>query len=147
MLHTLKFLHLFLGTLFLGGLLFSSIFLSYFIAVKNQVKLLSLLKFSFILDGFFAIIIINQFVTGSLMVHKTHYTFETPWIDAAYIFLSLTAVLLGCTFLIKLNHYRAILINQAIAFKFKKTFFCLSFLIIAIIIFIIRDAILKTTLL
>lgn len=147
MLHTLKFLHVFLGTLFLGGLLFSSVFLSYFIAVKNNAKLLSLLKFSFILDVFFAILIINQFITGTLLVHQADYTFRTLWIDAAYIFLSLTTILLACAFLIKLDNYRSILANKIIYFKFKKTFFCLNFLIIIIIIFIIRDAVLKSTLL
>lgn len=146
MLHILKFLHVFLGTVFLGGFLFSTAFIQYFILSKDNQKLLSALKFSFMLDLFFAIVIINQFLTGSVMVHLTHYSFRTDWIDAAYLFLGISTLLIVFSFLIKQKNYRLIESNQLSCFKYKKIYTIMSLLIFLMIILIIRDAILKTTL-
>ena len=148
MLHTLKFLHLFFGTIFLGGLLFSFGFLTYCIFFKNDAqKLLLTLKFSFMVDIFSVILIINQFITGSLMVRETHYTFETPWIDAAYVFLGLSTILILVSFLIKRKNYNLLKSSILSAFQHKTAYLISNFLIIAIIVLIIRDAVLKTTLL
>jgi hypothetical protein len=68
-------------------------------------------------------------ITGTLLVYPAHFTFHTPWIKAAYVLLGIfTLVILGL-----------------MRFKLKKI--TLIILLAILLIFIIHDAVTKTTLL
>lgn len=146
-LHILKLLHVFLGTLFFGCLLFSFVFLWQAIKTRDHQQLLSSLKFSFFLDGLLLMIVVSQFLTGTLLVPKTVYSFKTPWIDAAYFLLASTAILFILSVLIKIKNYQLIIKQSQFSFRFLKTYIICYFFMILMIIFVIRDAILKSTLL
>ena len=72
-------------------------------------------------------------VTGTLLVYPKHFTFHTPWIQAAYLLL-----LIFCGMIFSLLLYKT---------KRKNSWIwrCIYFVAIIILIGIVRDAVMKTT--
>jgi hypothetical protein len=74
-------------------------------------------------------------LTGTLLVYPKHFTFHTPWIIAAYTLLFL--VMLGILFLFSLK--KKGIFNRP--WNLRVTYFILGLLLL----FIIHDAVTKTT--
>lgn len=77
-------------------------------------------------------------LTGTLLVHPKYFTFHTPWIEAAYIFLLIFC--LGIIFVKKQ-------VNSSKKFTSSRRWiiqgcYCLLFIIL---LFIVHDAVTKTT--
>lgn len=130
LIHFLKFIHL-LSTL---GLLGSAIFCLALVCSKkftavnlNYPDLLTRLNKIMLVLAFFAML------TGTFLVYPKHFTFHTPWIQAAYLFVMLFS--LGVLSLLLLKKKRE-----------QRWLWCLSYLVlIFILIGIIHDAVTKTT--
>lgn len=133
--YLLKFFHLVVALSLLG--------LTFFcltrIDCKHSVILISLNKILLILA-------ILATLTGTLLVHPKHFTFQTPWIQAAYLF-----VLVFCCGVLLVNYvYRSYpQVNRIKKQNVTLSFFhLLSYsLFIMILLFVVHDAVTKTTLL
>jgi hypothetical protein len=64
-------------------------------------------------------------LTGSLLVYPTHFTFHTPWIQAAYVFAGLYSV------------------GILITLKYPSRIVC--FILLWLLLFALHDAVTKTT--
>jgi len=74
-------------------------------------------------------------ILGTALVYPKHYTFHTPWIQAAYLFIAIVILMLGfLRYLIKRQMVKT------------RIFWQLAYgLLIMMIGFVIRDAVMKST--
>ena len=95
-------------------------------------------KFCFFIDALIFLMIFAECASGGLLVNAHKLSFHTPWIDAAFLLLSIMSALVISSFIIKLkiknNYLKAIKVSRVI-----------YFLILILIILISRDAIMKST--
>lgn len=91
--HLIKFIHLLCTLGLLGSISYCLVVTVRFKTVKHEVYLYKLM----LLFGFFAAL------TGTLLIYPSHFSFHTPWIEAAYLFgLSFA---LGIIFLMLTRHH------------------------------------------
>ena len=122
LIHLIKFIHV----LFALGLLGTTIYcLTFFITTSPRHALVSLNKFLLLLSLF-------AMLTGTLLVHPKNFTFQTPWIQAAYFLLFVYAVGISLFLILKK-------INRWVGLFFYLILF-------TILILITHDAVTKTTL-
>ncbi|MDF1759220.1 MAG: DUF2269 family protein [Coxiellaceae bacterium] len=82
-------------------------------------------------------------LTGTLLVHPKGYTFQTPWIDAAYIFLSCAVVLFVVLTKIKARLYQSL---NGDGCKGRKFFYHAIYAVILIVLTVIAfEAVSKQT--
>jgi hypothetical protein len=95
-------------------------------------------KFCFFIDALIFLMIFVECASGGLLVNSHKLSFHTPWIDAAFLLLSIMSALVISSFIIKLkiknNYLKAIKVSRVI-----------YFLMLILIILISRDAIMKST--
>jgi hypothetical protein len=120
--YIIKFVHV----LFALSLLGLTVYCLSLTNAKYQTRLLFFNK-NLLMISFFALI------TGSLLVYPKHFTFHTPWIQAAYLLIIIYGIMIGLF----------------IAFSKKITrvwiWRCLYLSLIAILVIIIHDAVTKHT--
>jgi hypothetical protein len=130
--HIIKFLHM----LFTLGLI---------TAVVYCLALLSSRKFAFThglqhqkisrLNRMMLWLLLLAMLTGTLLVYPKHFTFHTPWIQAAYIYAVLASVSL---LLLKKSHQR--LPSR------RRLLWLLAYLILlGLLVIVVRDAVTKTS--
>jgi len=126
LINILKFIHLLLTLSLLGSTIFCLMLTSFkthfpqndMISRMNRI-MLWLLAFSLI--------------TGTLLVYPKHFTFHTPWIEAAYLLIFLAGLLVsGLIFLRKKNQWAWVLRG-------------IYLILIILLIGVIHDAVTKTT--
>lgn len=122
----IKFIHLLAGTAILGVVI--STWIYYF---RNKKPFYLILSECVIL-----LLIPIQFITGTFLVKKLHYSFLTPWIVAAYILLGIIAILCFLTLYLKRKYY----------YLFEKSFLVINVIIVILLFLIIHDAVMKATL-
>lgn len=86
----LKTLHLLLATLLLGAEIFNYLLIC---ITKDQENLSATLKISIKIDWVIIFLLALMFLSGTIIVPIYHWNYQTPWIIAAYIFLSLAIAL------------------------------------------------------
>lgn len=118
----LKFIHL-LITLSLLGLTFHC-------ATAKETLPLRRINLTLLFLGVFAIL------TGTLLVHPKHFTFHTPWIQAAYIL-----VLSFCISIAAMLYLNKKALTQ------KNLLRAVYLVLLAVLVLVIHDAVTKTTLL
>lgn len=81
------------------------------------------------------ILAILAMLTGSLLVHPKHFTFHTPWIQAAYLFIFIFSLFIATLILFKKH-------------LLKKTWIwrIVYIILIIILIAVVHDAVTKTSL-
>jgi hypothetical protein len=128
--HFLKFLHVlfFLGifgiTIYCAVLVFSKK-----IALTHSNNILTRLSKLLLLLCFLALL------TGTFLVYPTHFTFHTPWIQAAYLFTLLFSLIIIIVFLLRKK-------------PLPRKFMLVIYLVLVLILTgIIHDAVTKTTVL
>lgn len=127
----LKFIHLLLTLGLLGLTLFCLILTIHKKAVfkqpENHNLITTLNRILLWLLGF-------ALLTGTLLVYPKHFTFQTPWIQAAYVLVFICGVLIGIVLLF---------------FKQKRKWFWLwgmvYLILLLLLIGVIHDAVTKTT--
>ncbi len=119
-----KFIHLLLTLSLLGSTFFCLILISFKKQDERVVRLNRLMLWLLLLT----------LLTGSLLVYPKHFTFKTPWIDAAYLLVFLFGGLISLLLTLKRKKY------------YWKPLWCVSYvLLIVVLIGIIHDAVTKTT--
>ena len=123
----LKFIHLLLTLSLLGLTFFCLILASFTIHPERKNRMIRLNRIILWLLGF-------ALLTGTLLVYPKHYTFHTPWIQAAYILVFLSGAI----------------VSMLIYFRKKIRWgwlWVVSYIFLAIILAgIVHDAVTKTTL-
>lgn len=122
MIHIIKFVHI-LFALSLLGLTAYCLMLA---NTKHQTRLIFFNK-NLLMISFFALL------TGSLLVYPKHYTFHTPWIQAAYLLIIIYGMVVGVSILF--------LKRTAQIWVWR----CVYGALIFILILIIHDAVTKHT--
>lgn len=122
MINIIKFVHILLAL----GLLGVTSYCLTLTSSKHRTHLLFFNKYLLIIS-FFALL------TGSLLVYPKHFTFHTPWIQAAYLLLITYGITLGLSIICSKK------IAQAWIWR------CLYLTLIAILVIIIHDAVTKHT--
>jgi len=122
MINIIKFAHILLALSLLG---LTTYCLSLTNA-KHRTELVFINK-NLLIIGFFALL------TGSLLVYPKHFNFHTPWIQAAYLLLIIYGITIGLC--IKFSK------------KIAQTWIgrCIYLTLIAILMIIIHDAVMKDT--
>jgi uncharacterized membrane protein len=141
--HALKLLHLLNGTLLLGTLISSYLVVLYAGRQQSACLFTSLIRSTFIFDIVVLLTLLAQLLTGSLLVHPRHYDFNTPWITAAYILLTVVVSLWILTIFTRINHYRRVAHNNFVSTP-KRLHIYYALILIAVIL-IIHDAVTKYT--
>ncbi len=124
--YVLKFVHLLLTLSLLGSTLFCVILASFNVHPERHTLIA---RFSRLMLW----LLLFALLTGTLLVYPKHFTFHTPWIQAAYILVFLSGTLLS-----------------AIYFSRKKTLprgvmYAGFFVLLTILIAVVHDAVTKTT--
>lgn len=119
LIHLLKFFHLLLAL----GLLSTTLYCFILIGSKN----INIPR----LNKHMLIVALLTMITGTFLVYPKYFTFHTPWIQAAYIFL--IGYCLGIFFLMK-YHKKNIVFGRII-----------YLILLLILIFVVHDAVTKTT--
>lgn len=140
----LKFIHLFMATSLVG--LFSFRYLWLTMAMRNHERMLTLsvLRASFYFDVAFCGLILMLFFTGSLLTPLFHYTYQTPWIHAAFQLLTLVFIIDAILLFLNWRSYYRIKSERLIDVPSKIIFHLLSIITIALLLIIIHDAVTKT---
>lgn len=112
----IKFIHLVLALSLLGLMLYTMIITPKRYAANSLINKILL---------FFSLF---AMLTGTLLIYPKHYTFHTPWIQAAYLLL--LGFIFGVVYLI---------------YSKKKPNLILPLAMTTLLIFIIHDAVTKTT--
>ena len=125
-----KFIHLIFALSLLGSILYclilvsSNKFIPAYLPRRDKINRTNKLAISFC---------VLAALTGTLLVYPKHYTFHTPWIEAAYLLvLALASTLSGLLFLTR---------NQKIRWLWQLTYVIL----ITLLVFVIHDAVTKST--
>jgi hypothetical protein len=130
--NTVKFLHL-LCVLGLLGVTTACLLLvsSTKFSIGNTNIYKKILRF----NKYLLILITLAMLTGTTLVHPKHFTFHTPWIQAAYLFVVLFVIgisgLIGAKKVFVLQH--------------RGLWLVMYFLLITILIAVTHDAVTKTT--
>jgi hypothetical protein len=74
-------------------------------------------------------------LTGTMLVYPKHFTFHTPWIQAAYILIICYAGIIGLY-----HHYR-----NSFLFKYNPFLFLTYFILFILLILVVHDAVTKST--
>lgn len=135
-----KFFHLLFALILLGVSL-----LAFVSVVRRQspAQRLQALSFSLFLDWILWVALAITFVTGTVLVVTRHVGFHTHWIQAAYLFLGLAAGLVAAMHRWKLKTVRALISGGRAKAVFH--LYCLQSVFFLILIFIVHDAVTKTT--
>lgn len=122
LINALKCIHLLLTLSLLGSIFYCLILVS----LKKYTELI---RFNRIMLW----LLVLTILTGTLLVYPKHFTFQTPWIKAAYIFVFLFGTIVSMLLVFKKRAYsRAV---WGISY----------FLLMMILIGIVHDAVTKTT--
>lgn len=142
--HFIRFLHVMLAVT-LSGMFVANYFYIYLAMKENNVELLKFtLKHSLYIDClFFLPAILLIFSTGSYQVFLLNLSLHTHWILSAYLFFFIITIL--WIFLFALKSYSYIFIDNHKFFVGKFFFHISNILILLCLIFIIHDAVRKTT--
>lgn len=82
--------------------------------------------------------------TGTLLVLPRHFYFHTPWIQAAYLFTTITSLIIACFML--LNKKRCAHPPKEKISRCQQWLWRLAYLILLLILInIVRDAVMKST--
>ncbi len=118
--YLVKFLHLIFALSLLGGTLYS------FLAVNSKKFKFRFMNIHLLIFSVFAAI------TGTFLIYPAHFTFQTPWIQAAYLLLSIfVAAIMGIIFFG----------NREKKFLLRALYFILFF----VLMLIVHDAVVKGT--
>lgn len=122
MIHIIKFAHI----LFALSLLGLTAYCLSLANTKHQTRLIFFNK-NLLIISFFALL------TGSLLVYPKHFTFHTPWIQAAYLLIIIYGIMVG--------------LFIAFSKKITQTWIwrCFYITLIVVLILIIHDAVTKHT--
>lgn len=156
---SIKFIHVTLAISFYGLSLFSYIFFcgQLFARTRKQnvitttaaYKQLDLysqtLLFCKSIDKGMLSVLCLLILTGSLLVHPKHFTFTTPWIDAAYTLIILSALCYIISMKLRNHHFRAIQKNKYARFGHAWLYHACHLLMFMMVFFIIHDAVTKVT--
>jgi peptidoglycan/LPS O-acetylase OafA/YrhL len=126
LIHLVKFIHLLCVLGLLGSTLFCLVLVSSRPFTTNSKN--SLVQFNRVLLWLAALALL----TGTLLVHPKHYTFHTPWIQAAYVLLFIFGALVSLL--------QALKKKKGMRFVWWSTYFLLTLLLLVII----HDAVAKT---
>lgn len=140
-----KFFHVMLGVALFGVIISFYFYIINTIRHNRVVSLQYTIQFSLYADIVLFFIFVTMFITGTLLVNQNHFLFSTPWIRSAYILLGLTLMAWIGSSLIRFINYKAIQANHTITFRYKKLYHGLHWIMVIFIIFIIHDAVTKTT--
>jgi hypothetical protein len=124
MINLIKFIHVIFALSLLGITMFCFAFIS-----KNKTPV------SPYIHQLILYISIIALITGTLLVYPKHFTFHTPWIQAAYILVICYASLIAL-----FNRYRHLFL-----FKNKTVLLLTYFMLILLLVGVIHDAVTKTT--
>jgi hypothetical protein len=126
MIDVLKFIHLLITLSLLGSTFFCLILVSF---PTHPEQTILIKRFNRIILWLLSFAI----VTGTLLIYPKHFTFHTPWIKAAYVFVFLCGGLLSMLMVFRK--------------KYSLRWFSLMsyLLLIILLIAIIHDAVTKTT--
>jgi cytochrome bd-type quinol oxidase subunit 2 len=124
MINLIKFIHLLCTLSLLGGTLFC------FATAGKYKSIASPLFHKIILYTCIAALL-----TGTLLVYPKHFTFHTPWIQAAYLLVFLYA-----TIIILLNKFR-----DSSIYQYRIPILGTYFSLIILLILVIHDAVTKIT--
>lgn len=141
-----KFIHVLLGITLLGSLTIFYIFINSAIRQHDNVALKYTTQFSLYMDLLIVLIFVVLFLTGTFLVYQKYFSFSIPWIRAAYFLLALTVICWMTSFIIRFNNYKKLCNNNFEQFQYKRLFHSCHWLIILFIIFIVHDAVTKSTL-
>lgn len=130
----LKAFHLLLATLLLGIQIFNYLLVS---LTKNQSVAQVTLRTACKIDTAIVALMIVVFISGTLIVPIYHWNYQTPWISAAYLFLTITTLLWVTNIYLKKRW-----INGK---KHIKLFHICNIFIIVLLLIIIKDAVTKKT--
>ncbi len=122
LIHFIKFFHVLIAL----GLLSMTGYCLLQVDPKNQAKINQLNKALLLLSPF-------ALITGTLLVHPKEYSFHTHWIIAAYLFLLIFSAMI------------AYLIHLKSTFSGKWRWRAVYLLLMGILLFIVHDAVTKTT--
>lgn len=140
-----KFLHVLLAGLF-SGAQFASYCYTINAIRKNKEDILRFsLYYSLFVDLILLIFIFLIFITGTLLVKDEHLAFFTPWIQSAYLLLTLTFVSCTIIYWIKTYNYKQLSIDTNYSFKGKFVYHFFNIAIFVFIVFIVHDAVTKQT--
>ena len=138
----IKFIHL----LFVVGLL-GSTFLCLILVGSRKFSLTPLPARDYITRLNISMLLMSLFivVTGTFLVLPKHFTFHTPWIQAAYL---LTVIYIVCiAVLILLKKYRLVKDESGKIPKSKQFLWRLAYIfLLLLLILVVHDAVTKTTL-
>ncbi len=138
----IKTIHLLLAISLIGLVATSSFFL-----YRSQQQGIALLQLSNRCDRLLLSLIFIAGLTGSLLVLPRHYTFHTPWINAAFIFLTIAFALLSYASYSKSKNTRNKCIKHNGRIKFYYGYQFMYFIILVILVCITHDAVMKQTML
>jgi hypothetical protein len=124
MINFIKFIHLIFALSLFGMTLYSFICVS-----KNKIATSSFIYKLILYISLLALL------TGTLLVYPKHFTFHTPWIQAAYILVLCYACIVGLC-----HRYQ-----HSFLFKYNGVLFFTYFLLIVLLVLVIHDAVTKTT--
>lgn len=143
----IKFLHVLFGSAFLGWIIVSFIFISRAKNTSSSQMLNTALLGLVICDVILLLIILLQFITGTVLVPMEHRLFSTPWIQAAYLFLGCIFIILLVLFTMKSCNWYQIKFKKSVSyFRWPYVYYLGNSFIILFLIAIIHDAVTKTTL-
>lgn len=126
MINLIKFIHMLCTLSLLGGTLYCFVH-----TAKTRSLATSTMHRTILYIGTFALL------TGTLLVYPKHFTFHTPWIQAAYILVVSYLSIIGL-----MSRYRGKLI-----FKYHGIILTIYFSLIVLLVLVIHDAVTKTTIL
>jgi hypothetical protein len=135
----IKFIHLLLTL----GLLSSAIYCLIVIGSRQFATRVSSRQNLFRLNKIILILGLFAMLTGTLLVIPKHFTFHTPWIQAAYVLLMIFG--LGIASLALLKKKRLFQKDRVISRKERLGWQVAYLILIIILIGIIHDAVTKTT--
>jgi uncharacterized membrane protein len=141
----IKFLHVTLTVTLVGGILANYFYIS--LCIKENATLLNfVLRQSLFLDCiFFLPIIVIGFATGSYLVMVHHFHITPSWIFSAYLFFTLVILCWLIAFAIKSYNYLFLQSRRSGLFFGKTLFHLVNSLMLLLFVFIIHDAVRKTT--
>lgn len=138
----IEFIHVLCGVTFFGIAIASFVYVTSSIKQKNTTLLHYALQTSLLADCLIFPIIIILFLSGTVMVHDHHLSFNTPWIIVAYAAFIVVSMIWILLVWIKYRHFIS---KKTAPFRFKKTFIVLNIVMILIFCMIVHDAVTQQT--
>lgn len=136
-----KWLHLCLVMVLIGGLIGNAALLIVIGRCDEVIERQALMRLSRLLDWAQLVSIVLLAVTGTVLVYPRGYTFATPWIDAAYVFLALAAFGVGLSIYLKRRICMLGLVQKSLVFAYG----LVVLLVLVTLIIIAYEAVIKQT--